>query len=172
MKNIGYSPTKEQLIQLIKMLFECDADCMEISEKMYSIAAPLPDWGEYILRLETAECEPDIIHISIPVSYSHIYTKLTFYENGELKRVFPLDGKISGFWSEEEEKRLVWFSPRETTVSADDEHPAVEGLKINFFENSVSINGSEKYDFDENGFSVIMLSDYTICNPADCAACV
>lgn len=31
---------------------------------------------------------------------------VTFYETGQLKRVFPLDGKISGFWSEEEERQL------------------------------------------------------------------
>jgi hypothetical protein len=32
---------------------------------------------------------------------------VTFYETGELKRFFPLDGKISGMWSEEEEKALA-----------------------------------------------------------------
>lgn len=32
---------------------------------------------------------------------------LTFYDTGELCRVFPLDGKISGFWSEEDEKNLL-----------------------------------------------------------------
>ncbi len=31
---------------------------------------------------------------------------VTFYPTGELKRVFPLDGKLSGFWSEEEETEL------------------------------------------------------------------
>ena len=31
---------------------------------------------------------------------------LTFYSTGELKRVFPLDGKLSGFWSEEDERGL------------------------------------------------------------------
>lgn len=31
---------------------------------------------------------------------------VTFYESGELKRFFPLNGKISGFWSEEDEKNL------------------------------------------------------------------
>ena len=30
-----------------------------------------------------------------------------FFETGELKRVFPLDGKISGMWSEQEEKKLA-----------------------------------------------------------------
>jgi hypothetical protein len=30
-----------------------------------------------------------------------------FFETGELKRVFPLDGKISGMWSEQEEKSLA-----------------------------------------------------------------
>jgi hypothetical protein len=31
---------------------------------------------------------------------------VTFFETGELKRFFPLDGKISGMWTEEEEKAL------------------------------------------------------------------
>jgi hypothetical protein len=32
---------------------------------------------------------------------------VTFFETGELKRFFPLDGKIGGLWSEEEEKALA-----------------------------------------------------------------
>ena len=32
---------------------------------------------------------------------------VTFFETGALKRVFPLDGKISGMWSEQEEKTLA-----------------------------------------------------------------
>lgn len=31
---------------------------------------------------------------------------VTFYDSGELKRVFPLDGKLSGFWSEDDERNL------------------------------------------------------------------
>ena len=31
---------------------------------------------------------------------------ITFYESGEVKRIFPLDGKLSGFWSEEDEREL------------------------------------------------------------------
>jgi len=30
-----------------------------------------------------------------------------FFETGEIKRIFPLDGKISGMWSEKEEKALA-----------------------------------------------------------------
>jgi hypothetical protein len=32
---------------------------------------------------------------------------VTFFETGELKRFFPLDGKLSGMWSEEQEKALA-----------------------------------------------------------------
>ena len=32
---------------------------------------------------------------------------VTFFETGELKRFFPLDGKINSLWSEEEEKNLA-----------------------------------------------------------------
>lgn len=32
---------------------------------------------------------------------------VTFYESGEIKRVFPLNGKLSGYWSELEEQELA-----------------------------------------------------------------
>lgn len=32
---------------------------------------------------------------------------ITFYENGSIKRLFPLNGKISGYWSEEDEYGLA-----------------------------------------------------------------
>lgn len=32
---------------------------------------------------------------------------ITFYENGSIKRIFPLNGKISGFWTEENEYELA-----------------------------------------------------------------
>ncbi len=32
---------------------------------------------------------------------------VTFYNSGELHRIFPLDGKLSGFWGEEEEKEML-----------------------------------------------------------------
>jgi hypothetical protein len=31
---------------------------------------------------------------------------ITFYDTGEVHRVFPLDGKLSGYWSEEDERAL------------------------------------------------------------------
>ncbi len=31
---------------------------------------------------------------------------VTFYDTGELKRVFPLDGKITGYWTEDDEREL------------------------------------------------------------------
>jgi hypothetical protein len=31
---------------------------------------------------------------------------VSFYETGQLRRFFPLDGKISGFWTEEDEREL------------------------------------------------------------------
>ncbi|AEG59921.1 hypothetical protein [Desulforamulus ruminis] len=32
---------------------------------------------------------------------------LSFYEDGSLHRVFPLDGKLSGYWNEEDERQLA-----------------------------------------------------------------
>jgi hypothetical protein len=31
---------------------------------------------------------------------------ITFYENGGIKRIFPLNGKLSGYWSESDEEKL------------------------------------------------------------------
>ncbi|EPR12022.1 hypothetical protein [Ruminiclostridium papyrosolvens] len=31
---------------------------------------------------------------------------VTFYESGRLKRIFPLNGKLSGYWSQEDEEKL------------------------------------------------------------------
>lgn len=33
--------------------------------------------------------------------------KIVFYEDGNIKRIFPLDGKMSGYWSEEDEYNLA-----------------------------------------------------------------
>ena len=33
--------------------------------------------------------------------------QVTFYENGALKRVFPLNGALSGYWTQEDETKLV-----------------------------------------------------------------
>ena len=33
--------------------------------------------------------------------------KISFYEEGEIKRIFPLDGRISGYWTEEDEEQLA-----------------------------------------------------------------
>lgn len=45
---------------------------------------------------------------AIPTPIGQIEAELiTFYENGAIHRLFPLFGQISGFWSEEEEKKLA-----------------------------------------------------------------
>lgn len=33
--------------------------------------------------------------------------KVTFYEDGSIKRIFPLDGKLTGYWTEEDEYALA-----------------------------------------------------------------
>ncbi|MGE4214975.1 MAG: hypothetical protein AB7E42_09435 [Anaerotignaceae bacterium] len=45
---------------------------------------------------------------AIPTTIGPIEAELiTFYENGAIHRIFPLFGQVSGFWSEEEEKKLA-----------------------------------------------------------------
>ncbi|MEQ8199473.1 MAG: hypothetical protein ABRQ27_15980 [Clostridiaceae bacterium] len=44
----------------------------------------------------------------VPTKYGEYEVeKIIFYENGGFKRLFPLDGKISGYWTEEDEKCLA-----------------------------------------------------------------
>jgi hypothetical protein len=44
---------------------------------------------------------------TIPTSLGNIEAELvTFYESGSIKRIFPLNGSLSGFWSEDEEAEL------------------------------------------------------------------
>lgn len=33
--------------------------------------------------------------------------KITFYEDGQINRIFPLDGRLSGYWTEEDEYKLA-----------------------------------------------------------------
>jgi hypothetical protein len=44
--------------------------------------------------------------VTIPGVGSIPCEKLLFYEGGTLKRLFPTDGKISGYWSVKDEKKL------------------------------------------------------------------
>lgn len=37
----------------------------------------------------------------------YLAEKVIFYEDGNVKRIFPLDGKISGYWSEDDEYELA-----------------------------------------------------------------
>lgn len=46
-----YSPTKAQLIELITLLFHCDADILEITPNILSILGELPPFGSYVLRI-------------------------------------------------------------------------------------------------------------------------
>lgn len=46
-----YAPTKAQLTELMTLLFECDADVLELTPKMMSILGELPPFGSFVLRI-------------------------------------------------------------------------------------------------------------------------
>jgi hypothetical protein len=48
------------------------------------------------------ESMTDIMTPIGPVPAEH----MIFYDTGEIKRIFPVNGKISGYWSEQDERRL------------------------------------------------------------------
>lgn len=45
---------------------------------------------------------------SVQISNYHLKAeKVTFYKNGRIKKVFPLNGRLSAYWSEDEEYKLA-----------------------------------------------------------------
>ncbi len=57
---------------------------------------------------------------------------VTFYESGHIKRIFPLDGKLSGFWSWKNEMELA----EPTTIDTPGGPVTAKLLGIQFYENS------------------------------------
>ena len=55
---------------------------------------------------------------------------ITFYESGAVKRIFPLDGKLSGFWSWQNELALT----EESTVKTPAGKITVKVLTLQFYE--------------------------------------
>uniref|UniRef100_A0A7C4AHK1 Uncharacterized protein n=1 Tax=Fundidesulfovibrio putealis TaxID=270496 RepID=A0A7C4AHK1_9BACT len=53
---------------------------------------------------------------------------LTFYPGGELRRVFPLNGKLSGYWSEKEEVTLT--APMRIPTPAGDVEALIVGVQF------------------------------------------
>jgi hypothetical protein len=47
------------------------------------------------------------VTVSLPSVGEIPAEKITFYESGAVKRVFPLDGRISGYWTEADERTLA-----------------------------------------------------------------
>lgn len=54
------------------------------------------------LRSISLESMTDIMTPVGPAPAEHV----TFYDTGEIKRIFPVNGKISGYWSEQDERAL------------------------------------------------------------------
>ncbi|RDD30231.1 hypothetical protein CR161_05645 [Prosthecochloris sp. ZM] len=56
---------------------------------------------------------------------------ITFHKNGSLKRIFPLDGKLSGFWSWQNELSLA----REITITTPAGELTAKFIAVQFYEN-------------------------------------
>ncbi|MFL0194297.1 hypothetical protein ACJDU8_01710 [Clostridium sp. WILCCON 0269] len=56
---------------------------------------------------------------------------ITFYENGSIKRIFPLNGKITGYWSEEDEYNLA----EEIELDVSIEKLKEKVIAVRFYEN-------------------------------------
>jgi antitoxin component YwqK of YwqJK toxin-antitoxin module len=98
---------------------QLDSLCLENENKIHtSIGILIPRYQDYTGRRKTIKClsfypSGNIKSIdlqeqtSISTSLGNIEVELvTFYENGIIKRVFPRNGALSGFWSEDDEAQL------------------------------------------------------------------
>lgn len=98
--------------QLDSLRLECD------NKIETSIGILIPRYQDYAGRRKTTKClsfypSGNIKSIdlqeqtSISTSLGNIDVELvTFYEDGAIKRIFPRNGALSGFWSEEDEAQL------------------------------------------------------------------
>lgn len=79
---------------------------------------------------------------------------ITFYKSGAIKRIFPLYGQISGFWTEEDEYRLA----TEISIPVLDRVIKVKPLCIYFYESgvirSITIWNKERISVDTQYGSV------------------
>jgi hypothetical protein len=106
---------------------EYDADgrvkgcCFEEENKLSLACATLiPQYGEETVRkkfIQTVSFYPSGALSRIALEHqTEVMTPigefpaelLTFYEDGAMKRIFPLNGKLSGFWSELDEASLAF----------------------------------------------------------------
>lgn len=75
---------------------------------------------------------------------------ITFYENGNIKRIFPLYGQISGFWTEEDEYRLA----TDVTLNILGKELRIKPMCIYFYEDgsvhSITIWSKERIKVDTN----------------------
>ncbi len=79
----------------------------------------VPRWGEMNVRRKNTSSvsfyENGAVKRIALEEQTHIKTPLglypaelvTFYKSGTIKRFFPLDGQISGYWSEQDEEKLL-----------------------------------------------------------------
>ena len=45
--------------------------------------------------------------MAINLSFVRTAEQVSFYESGALKRIFPLNGTLSGYWTQEDEAKLA-----------------------------------------------------------------
>lgn len=72
--------------------------------------------------------------------------KITFYKNGGIKKIFPLDGKISGFWTEEDEYKLA----KEYTIRVKEQIFRMKPICFSFYKDesikSITLWPNERID--------------------------
>jgi hypothetical protein len=68
--------------------------------------------------------------IPCPLGKSVPAERVSYYESGAVRRLFPLDGRISGFWSERDERALL----RETALCLSWGHATLAASCLAFYE--------------------------------------
>lgn len=104
----SYSPTREQLLELISLFMLGDADCLELSVRAFRILGELPCYGSFVLRISSPEeavkypmfdkfvCprtadETHFVYAELPMNDVSDQTLITRHQNDRMIRIAGLD---------------------------------------------------------------------------------
>jgi homocitrate synthase NifV len=86
-----FEPDIKSVKRFLELLIETEIDGIEISEKYYKLLSPLPDFKNYILRLEEPEYAADYPHIN-----NFVVHNLTYEESEKSFQNIKCEIQISG----------------------------------------------------------------------------
>lgn len=96
---------------------------------------------------------------------------LCFYEDGNLSSLITVSEKIG---VQTEDECFSVYAPKMIPPLTEEAEETVSGMKIEFQDGKVRLDGREWYSCDECGFTILPFtsgSGFPVCSPSDCASC-